>query len=108
ETKADENGNYQFANVAESRYTVSIRTWHDRQEDVPCQFVIAKTKDKESSLIVLQDHGKFVEQVFIKGFSIKGGKDTDRDFDIECKSAFASQRQWQDQPVEAPAALSTR
>lgn len=101
DTKADENGNYKFAAVAEGHYTVSIRTWYDRQEDVPCQLLMAKTKDKDSSLLVIHDQGKYVEQVFIKGFSVKGGKDIARDFDIQCKSMFSSEKR--DQPAEAPA-----
>ncbi len=88
DTKADENGKFQFPSVAESDYTVSIRTWYDRQEDVPCQLLMAKTKDKNSTVVVVHDHGKYVEQVFIRGFSIKGGKDIAKDFDIACSSMF--------------------
>jgi len=99
---ADENGNYVFDRVAAGRYTVSIRTWYDRQEDVPCQFLMGKTKDKDSSIIVLKDGAKFVEQIFIKGLSVKGGKDTERDFDIECKSAFSWDQRGQ--PSQAPSA----
>jgi hypothetical protein len=47
---------------------------------------MAKTKDKDSTVMVARDQGKYVEQIFIKGFSVKGGKDIDRNFDIECKS----------------------
>jgi hypothetical protein len=88
DTKADNTGNYRFASVAEGRYTVSIRTWYDRQEDVPCQLLMAKTKDKDSTVVVLQDGSKTVEQIFIRGFSVKGGKDMEKNFDIECKSMF--------------------
>lgn len=88
DTKADENGRYQFPSVAESHYTVSIRTWYDRQEDVPCQLLVAKTKDKNSTVMAFQDQGKYVEQVFIRGFSVKGGKDMEKDFDIACSSMF--------------------
>jgi hypothetical protein len=87
-TKADTNGNYTFPNVAESRYTVSIRTWYDRQEDVPCHLLMATTKDKGTLLVLQEENKRFVEQIFIKGFSVKGGKDVTRDFDIECKSMF--------------------
>jgi hypothetical protein len=86
DTKADENGYYKFADVAEGQYTVSIRTWYGRQEDAPCKLLMAKTKDKDSTVMVARDQGKYVEQIFIKGFSVKGGKDIDRNFDIECKS----------------------
>jgi len=88
ETKADTNGTYMFPNVAEGRYTVSIRTWYNRQEDVPCQLLVATTKEKGTLLVLQEEDNRFVEQIFIKGFSVKGGKDVTRDFDIECKSMF--------------------
>lgn len=88
QAKTDVQGNFQFEKVAEGRYTVSIRTWHDSQEEVPCQLLIAKTKDKDSSVIVMSEKDKFVEQIFIKGFSVKAGKESVRDFDIACKGLF--------------------
>lgn len=88
EAKSDAQGNFAFEKVAEGKYTVSIRTWHNSQEDVPCQLLMAKTKDKDSSLIVARDKGKFVEQVFIKGFSVRAGKEMIKDFDIACKGMF--------------------
>jgi len=88
EAKTDAQGNFVFEKVMEGKYTVSIRTWHKTQEDVPCQLLMAKTKDKDSSLVVLKDKDKFVEQIFIKGFSVRHGKDNVKDFDIACKSMF--------------------
>ena len=88
ETKADEEGNYVFERVAEGRYTVGIQTRHSRKEDVPCQLLVAKTKDKNSTVVILADKETYVEQIFIQGFSIKAGKEIGRDFDIACKSAF--------------------
>ena len=88
EAKTDAQGNFVFEKVVGGKYTVSIRTWHQTQEEVPCQLLMAKTKDKGSSLAVLKDKDKFVEQVFIKGFSVKVGKDNIKDFDIACKSMF--------------------
>lgn len=88
ETKTDAQGNFVFEKVAEGKYTVSIRTWHNSQEDVPYQLLMAKTKDKDSSVIVARDKDKFVEQIFIKGFSVKAGKENVKDFDIACKGMF--------------------
>jgi hypothetical protein len=88
EAKTDAQGNFVFEKVMEGKYTVSIRTWHNSQEDVPCQLLMAKTKDKDSSVIVARDKDKFVEQIFIKGFSVKAGKEIVRDFDIACKGMF--------------------
>ena len=88
EAKTDAQGNFVFENVMEGKYTVSIRTWHNSQEDVPCQLLIAKTKDKDSTVMVARDKDKFVEQIFIKGFSVKAGKENVKDFDITCKGMF--------------------
>lgn len=86
DTKTGDNGNYEFLNVTKGRYTISIRTWHERQEDVPCQLLMAKTKDKNSTVIVAQDQARYVEQIFVKDFSVKSGKTIERDFDITCIS----------------------
>lgn len=88
EAKTDAQGDFVFENVAEGKYTVSIRTWHNSQEDVPCQLLMAKTKDKDSMVIVARDKDKFVEQIFIKGFPVKAGKENVKDFDIACKRMF--------------------
>jgi hypothetical protein len=89
DTKTDDQGNYFFPNVAAGMYTVSIRAWYPTQEDAPCQFLMAKTADKNSSVVVARDKDKFVQQVFIKGFAIKAGKEITKDFDFACKSMFA-------------------
>lgn len=88
ETKSDAEGNYVFEKVVPGKYTVSIRAWYATQEDAPCQLLMAKTSDKNSSVMVARDKDKFVQQVFIKGFAIKSGKDLVKDFDFACKSMF--------------------
>lgn len=88
QTRTDAQGNFIFERVVEGKYTVSIRTWYDTQEAVPCKLLMAKTKDKNSSLLVIKDKDKFVEQLFIKGFSVKANKENVKDFDIACKSMF--------------------
>jgi hypothetical protein len=88
QTQTDENGNYNFEKVKAGKYIVSIRTWHKSQEEVPCQLLIAKTKDKDSAVLMMEDKERFVEQIFIKGFSVKGDKEIVRDFDIACKALF--------------------
>jgi hypothetical protein len=91
EAKTDTQGNYLFEHVMAGRYTVSIRTWHKTQEDVPCQLLLGKTKDKDSSVVIIKDKDKeqYVEQVFIKGFSVKVGKENVKNIDIACLSLFA-------------------
>jgi hypothetical protein len=49
---------------------------------------MAKTADKNSAVMVARDKDKFVQQVFIKGFAIKAGKEIAKDFDFACKSMF--------------------
>jgi hypothetical protein len=89
DTKTDDQGNYSFPNVAAGVYTVSIRAWYPTQEDAPCQLLMAKMADKNSTVVVARDKDKFVQQVFVKGFSIKAGKEIAKDFDFACKSMFA-------------------
>lgn len=88
EAKTDAQGNFVFENVVEGKYTVSIRTWHNTQEEAPCQLLMAKTKDKDSTVVVMREKDKFVEQIFIRGFSVKAGKENVKDFDIACKGMF--------------------
>lgn len=92
DTNTDEQGNYVFEKVVAGKYTVSIRAWYETQEDAPCQLLMGKTADKDSYVIVARDKDKnrFMQQVFIKGFSIKAGKDIVKDFDFACKSMFGN------------------
>jgi uncharacterized Zn ribbon protein len=88
ETKTDAQGNFVFESMEGGKYTVSIRAWHKTKEEAPCKLLIAKTKDKNSTVVVFPDGDKFVEQIFIKDFAVKGGKENLKDFDITCKNAF--------------------
>lgn len=90
EAKTDEQGNYVFEKVVPGKYTVSIRAWYKTQEDAPCQLLMAKTADKGSMVMVARDKNEFVQQVFIKGFSVKAGKEVVKDFDFACKSMFGN------------------
>ena len=89
EAKTDEQGDYSLQNVSSGKYTVSIRAWYRTQEDAPCQLLMGRTGDKDSAVMVTRDKGRFVQQVLIKGFSVKAGKSIVKDFDFACKSMFA-------------------
>src|SRR6185369_88958 len=88
EAKTDAEGNFAFASVEGGKYTVSIRTWYKSQDDVPCKLLMARTREKNSAVAVIKDKDQFVEQIFIKDFSVKSGKENVKDFDIACKSMF--------------------
>jgi hydrogenase maturation factor len=88
--QADEQGNYSFTKVAAGTYTVSLRAWYKTQEEAPCQFLMAKTAEKNSQVMVAKDGDRFVQQVFIRGFAVKAGKDVAKDFDFACKSMFGN------------------
>jgi len=88
QTTTDAHGNFFFEAVNKGKYTVSIRTWYNSPEEVPCQLLMARTKDKDSVVIVVKESDKYVEQIFIKGFTVKEGKEMVRDFDIACESMF--------------------
>jgi hypothetical protein len=51
---------------------------------------MAKTAEKDSTVVVARDKNQFVQQVFIKGFSVKSGKELVKDFDFACKSMFGN------------------
>lgn len=88
--QSDEQGNYSFIKVGAGTYTVSLRAWYKTQEDAPCQLLLAKTADKDSQVMVAKDGDRFVQQIFIKDFSVKAGKDIAKDFDFACKSMFGN------------------
>ena len=90
DTRADEEGNYVFDKVVPGKYTVSIRAWYKTQEEAPCQLLMAKTAEKNSIVTVSRDNTEFVQQVFIKDFSVKGKKETVKDFDFACKGMFGN------------------
>lgn len=90
DARTDSQGDFVFEKVNEGKYTVSIRTWYGSKEEVPCKLLLARTKDKNSTLVVIREKDRYVEQIFIEGFSVKARKETVRDFDIECKGMFGN------------------
>jgi hypothetical protein len=88
ETKTDEKGNFLIENVKPGKYTIIIEATFDREEDVPCQLLMGKIDEPNSSLIVETKNGKKIEHIFIKGFSIKAGKEIKKEYDLVCKSMF--------------------
>jgi len=89
ETKTDADGNFSFDRVVAGKYTISIRVTYDKEEDVPCHLLLGKLKgEKDSQLLVINESGKQIYQVFIKGFSLKADKNVTKDFDLVCVSAF--------------------
>ena len=91
ETKTDEKGNFKFENIIAGKYTVSIQAVFDKEEDVPCQLLIGKLDIPNSQLLILTEKGKKVEQIFIKGFEFKKGKEVKKEIDLVCKSLFGKQ-----------------
>src|SRR3989442_14317875 len=73
EARTDASGAYRLDAVPEGKYRVSIRTWYDSQEQVPCKLTAAKTKDKNSTEAVLMENGRYLEQIFICDVSFKDG-----------------------------------
>lgn len=89
ETQTDEGGNFSFERVAAGKYTISIRVAYDKEEEVPCRFLIGKLKgEKDSALLILSEGDKKIYQIFIKGFSVKSGKNITKEYDLVCVSAF--------------------
>jgi hypothetical protein len=93
EARSDATGAYRFDDLIGAKYRVTIRTFHDSAEQVPCKLRPARTGDPDSLVTVLEEDGKHVEQVLITHFPIKGGKTLVRDFDLQCQSVFARQEE---------------
>lgn len=88
--RTDELGNYTLEKVPAGMYTVTIRAWYKTQEEAPCKLLLGKTSDKNSSVLVAYEEGRFVQQVMIKGFTVEAGKNIPKDFDFACKSMFGN------------------
>lgn len=91
EMRTDASGAYRFDDLIPLNYRVTIRTFHQSEEQVPCQFRPARTADPDSLVTVLEEDGTYVEQVLITHFPIKAGKPMVKDFDLQCQSVFARQ-----------------
>ncbi len=89
EVKSDKDGNFLFENVVAGSYKLSISVVYDKEEDVPCQLLMGKLKgEKDSSLLVVSERGKYVYQVFLKGLTVKANKNITKEYDLTCVSAF--------------------
>lgn len=86
--ETDKDGKFLFENLKPGKYTISIRAVFDKEEDVPCQLLMGKIDEPDSSLLVITEGGKKIEQIFIKNFSVKGGKEINKEYDLVCKSLF--------------------
>lgn len=91
EMRTDATGAYRFDDLIPLNYRVTIRTFHQSEEQVPCQFRPARTADPDSLVTVLEEDGQYVEQVLITHFPVKAGKPMVKDFDLQCQSVFARQ-----------------
>lgn len=90
ETETDDEGNFVFDGLKAGKYTISIRAVFEKEEDVPCQLLMGKINEPNSQLLVLTEGKQKVEQIFIKGFSVKAGKEIIKEFDLVCKSLFGN------------------
>jgi hypothetical protein len=88
QTETDADGKFLFDSIKPGKYTISIRAVFEKEEDVPCQLLMGKIDEPNSQLLILTEDGKKVEQIFIKGFSVKEGKEIVKEYDLVCKSLF--------------------
>jgi hypothetical protein len=91
ETRTDAAGAYRFDELIPLNYRVTIRTFHQNAEQVPCKLKPARTADPDSLVTILEEDGGFVEQVLITHFPVRAGKPMVKDFDLQCHSVFARQ-----------------
>ena len=85
--RTDENGDYRFNNIPAGKYTISIYAWFSKKNDVPCQNGSeARTVDNGKVKVEWQHKSEaFMEIVTIKGFSVEGGQEKVKNFDLACK-----------------------
>ena len=88
QTETDNEGNFILENIKPGKYTISIRAYFENEEDVPCQLLMGKIKEPNSQLLIITENKYKVEQIFIKGFNIKTGKEINKEYDLVCQSLF--------------------
>ncbi len=88
QTETDKTGGFLFNELKAGKYTISIRAYFDNEEDVPCRLLLGKIDEPNSQLLILTEKNQKIEQIFIKGFSVKAGKEINKEFDLVCKSLF--------------------
>jgi hypothetical protein len=87
QTKTNTNGEYSFEQLPQGKYTIQVKVWFDRPEQVPCHNTLAATtQEKNSSVILTPEGSRVLHQVLISGFKVKAGKPISKDIDIVCKS----------------------
>lgn len=88
ETTTDDKGDFLFSDIKPGKYTLAIEAVFDHEEDVPCQLLIGKVDEPNSSVLVETKEGKEIEHIFVKGFTVKAGKEIRKEIDLVCKSLF--------------------
>jgi hypothetical protein len=89
EVSTGADGTFTFERVVAGKYTLSIRVVYDKEEEVPCQFLMGKLNgEKDSQLLVITENDKKIYQIFIKGFTVKANKNITKEYDLVCISAF--------------------
>jgi len=89
EVRSGADGTFTFERVVAGKYTLSIRVVYDKEEDIPCQFLMGKLKgEKDSQLLVITENDKKIYQIFINGFTVKANKNITKQYDLVCVSAF--------------------
>ena len=90
DTKTDAAGAYRFENLPGGKYRITIRVAHATREQVPCKLRAAKTSDQNSVVSVIPENEQYIEQIFIDGYSIKSGREIEKDFDLQCRPMFST------------------
>jgi Carboxypeptidase regulatory-like domain len=111
ETHTDAGGNFSFDRVVAGKYTLTIRAEFEKEDDVPCRMNLSKLSNntdpstaaiaqilsqnvtmdvevkngKDKMLIsVKPEDKKFIEQIQIKGLTLKASESAAREFDLVC------------------------
>jgi Carboxypeptidase regulatory-like domain len=83
--RTDENGNFRFTGIPVGEYSVSISAWFPQVTEAPCQSPSKITEDGHATVEWQWKSQAFMETVTIRGFAVRAGQETVKDFDLVCK-----------------------
>jgi hypothetical protein len=87
EMRTNANGEFSFENLPPGKYTIQVKIWFDRPEQLPCYDTLAATtRDKDSSVIVMPEGNRTLQRVLLSGIKLKAGQPLTREIDIVCKT----------------------
>jgi hypothetical protein len=87
EMRTNANGEFNFESLPPGKYTIQVKIWFDRPEQIPCHDTLAATtREKDSSVVVMPDGDRTLQRVLLSGIKLKAGQLLSKEIDIVCKN----------------------